>query len=163
MGIISEYIEHRFNNKLNSSVIVSGLSRSGKSTMLSSLVTKYYYNKFVYNEDDMNYINPTTYKSYQLFDRSPLIELYVYCDPDKVRTTEEIEFQKKYIKEMLPYYNDPFFIIYLHNLWDTSDKESWKYEYESNIKLRYLDIVEILIKMNKHVVLCNEKSIRSWN
>lgn len=163
---MATYIDHNLSNKYFGSVVVSGKDRSGKSTLCTRLASKYRYAKFSYTYEVEYPYNWDDAKYVQVHDRSPLFEFYAYGDFKN--TNPESENKRKlmeelYIKSHIKYYNNPLFIIFLHSIWDDGTQPSSVYNNDVTITNRYVDIVEILVKLKLPVIVCTENGIRQYN
>lgn len=161
--LLSNFIDQRLSSLLNESVIISGLDGAGKTTVCKDLIGKYAYTKYSFYQDYLTEYPWEHAYVYQIFDRCPLFEMYVYMELNSKRSEFDKELLSSFIKSHLHYFRNPLFLIYLHNLWDTGNEDQLIYNNLDEMKSRYIDIIEVLDRLGQQVIICTDKGIKQCN
>ena len=169
--ILSNFIADRIDKEINHSIIITGLHRSGKTTMMKELIGDYPYIKWTYNYNtfDMGVQSWKQLYQYNIFDRSPLIDKYVHAYPYNSNGTIDektlLEHQILFFENHIKYLIKPLFIIYLHSVWDDGTKPEYTKDKNTHSTevLRYLNMIDYLNKNKYQVIVCTEKYIKSYN
>lgn len=138
-------------------IIVDGLASSGKSTLLSQFVNRYnmYRNADWYSTENIN--SPKMWRNYQLFDRNPWIDRYVYL----YQTEDALDLCVEGFVTNLP---DSYILLMLNDKFKMK-RDGWVFSTEERTKMvtRFLTITERIWETGKirGVIVTTPKSFRS--
>ena len=138
-------------------VVVDGLASSGKSTLLSQFITRYnmYRNADWYSTE--NIVSPKMWRNYQLFDRNPWIDRYVYL----YSTDDALDLCVEGYIRNLP---NTYILLMLNDKFKLK-RDGWVFNKEDRERMvtRFLTITKRIYETGevKGVIVTTPKSFRS--
>ncbi len=154
--LIADFIRSRLDQNLIDSVVVVGLKGSGKTSILSSLIEDYSY--FKYDKRNCRDFDWGLCSHIKIFDGSPIFDLFSSL---KIETDEcLLNMQRSFVREHITKYNNPMFVVYLHNLWDEGSSDSGLM---ASINNKYIDTTSIIRSLGYPIVVCTESKIIQYN
>ena len=136
---------------------MDGLAAAGKSTLISQFVGKYnmYRNADWYSTENIH--DAKMWRNYQLFDRNPWIDRYVYL----YKTDDALDLCVEGFVTNLP---DSYILLMLNDRWKMK-RDGWVFDKEDRERMvtRFLKITERIWETGKirGVIVTTPKSFRS--
>jgi hypothetical protein len=160
--MIRDYIDISLSNNIYDRVIVTGMDKSGKSTMMTPLLSKFNYIKCCKLSTE-NMTPSEMANCYKIFDRHAITDNHIYNNLDSDIDLDSIHQVIKYYIDR--YYKNTLFIIYLHDkfLYTTENEPDYVYKYRDVIKYRFVRLANFLINNGYPVIKVKENSVRGFN